>query len=76
MLDERMIRIVVAFIVSLLTVLIITPIVKRIAIKIGAVDQPSNRKVHDKIMPRWAGWPYLSGWLQACLHPVFTQKQE
>lgn len=61
MLDERMIRIVVAFIVSLLTVLIITPIVKRIAIKIGAVDQPSNRKVHDKIMPRMGGLAIFIG---------------
>lgn len=61
MLDERMIRIVVAFIVSPLTVLIITPIVKRIAIKIGAVDQPSNRKVHDKIMPRMGGLAIFIG---------------
>ncbi len=33
MLDERMIRIVVAFIVSSLTVLIITPIVKGLRLK-------------------------------------------
>ncbi|KAA6447933.1 MraY family glycosyltransferase [Bacillus atrophaeus] len=61
MLDERMVRIVVAFFVSLLTVLIITPIVKKLAIKIGAVDQPSNRKVHDKIMPRMGGLAIFIG---------------
>lgn len=61
MLDERMIRIVVAFIVSLLTVLIITPIVKRIAIKIGAVDQPNKRKIHKKIMPRMGGLSIFIG---------------
>ncbi|MBU8886654.1 undecaprenyl-phosphate alpha-N-acetylglucosaminyl 1-phosphate transferase, partial [Bacillus sp. FJAT-27001] len=61
MLDERMFRIVVAFFVSLLTVLILTPIVKKIAIKIGAVDQPSNRKVHDKIMPRMGGLAIFIG---------------
>ncbi|MGV3388743.1 glycosyltransferase family 4 protein, partial [Streptococcus agalactiae] len=38
-----------------------TPIVKKIAIKIGAVDQPSNRKVHDKIMPRMGGLAIFIG---------------
>lgn len=35
--------------------IIITPLVKKAAIKIGAVDQPNNRKVHTKIMPRLGG---------------------
>ena len=33
-------RTVLAFFVSLITVLIITPLVKRLAIKSGVVDQP------------------------------------
>lgn len=35
--------------------LIITPLVKKLAIKIGATDKPNKRKVHQKIMPRLGG---------------------
>ena len=41
----------VCFICSIL----ITPIVKKIAFKIGATDKPNQRKVHQKIMPRLGG---------------------
>ncbi|WP_370223765.1 glycosyltransferase family 4 protein [Cytobacillus sp.] len=41
--------------------IIITPLVKKLAIKIGAVDKPNQRKVHQKIMPRLGGLAiYLS----------------
>lgn len=33
----------------------ITPSVKRFAIRIGAVDQPNERKVHTRVMPRLGG---------------------
>ena len=35
--------------------LFITPIVRRIAFKVGAVDMPNSRKVHKEIMPRMGG---------------------
>jgi UDP-GlcNAc:undecaprenyl-phosphate/decaprenyl-phosphate GlcNAc-1-phosphate transferase len=35
--------------------ILITPIVKKLAFKIGATDRPNNRKVHEKIMPRMGG---------------------
>jgi UDP-GlcNAc:undecaprenyl-phosphate/decaprenyl-phosphate GlcNAc-1-phosphate transferase len=35
--------------------LILTPVVKKIAIGIGAVDAPNHRKVHTRIMPRLGG---------------------
>lgn len=45
--------------IALFTCLIIstiaTPLVKKLAIKIGAVDQPDERKVHVKLMPRLGG---------------------
>ena len=41
----------IAFIISLL----ITPLIKKLAIAIGAVDQPEQRKVHSKVMPRMGG---------------------
>ncbi|MEH7651733.1 MraY family glycosyltransferase [Bacillus safensis] len=54
-------RALLAFFVSLSTVLIVTPIVKKFAIKIGAVDQPNKRKVHDKVMPRMGGLAIFIG---------------
>ncbi|HJH11197.1 MAG TPA: undecaprenyl/decaprenyl-phosphate alpha-N-acetylglucosaminyl 1-phosphate transferase [Metalysinibacillus jejuensis] len=42
---------VVAFIASIL----LTPVVKRLAFRIGAVDAPNYRKVHSRIMPRLGG---------------------
>ncbi|WP_018922032.1 UDP-phosphate N-acetylglucosaminyl 1-phosphate transferase [Salsuginibacillus kocurii] len=48
---------VVCFIASL----VLTPVVKKFAIKIGATDQPNNRKVHQKVMARLGGLAiYLS----------------
>ncbi|MEQ6390859.1 MraY family glycosyltransferase [Bacillaceae bacterium S4-13-58] len=50
-----------AVLVCLVAALIITPFVKKLAIKIGAVDQPNARKVHTQIMPRLGGLAiYLS----------------
>lgn len=39
----------------MITSIILTPIVKKIAIKIGAIDKPNHRKVHKNIMPRLGG---------------------
>jgi UDP-GlcNAc:undecaprenyl-phosphate/decaprenyl-phosphate GlcNAc-1-phosphate transferase len=33
----------------------LTPLVKKLAFKIGATDKPNHRKVHQKIMPRLGG---------------------
>lgn len=41
----------VCFIVSI----IITPVIKKLAFKMGATDKPNQRKVHYKIMPRLGG---------------------
>jgi len=35
--------------------IILTPLVKKLAFKIGATDKPNKRKVHQKIMPRLGG---------------------
>ena len=45
------VSLVVAFIASIL----LTPLVKRLAFRIGAVDAPNHRKVHARIMPRLGG---------------------
>lgn len=54
-------RLGLAFIASLMTVLIITPFVIKLAHKIGATDQPDYRKVHQKIMPRLGGLAIFAG---------------
>ncbi|THE12308.1 undecaprenyl/decaprenyl-phosphate alpha-N-acetylglucosaminyl 1-phosphate transferase [Bacillus timonensis] len=41
----------VCFVASIL----VTPLVKKLAFKIGATDKPNKRKVHQKIMPRLGG---------------------
>ncbi|MFJ7977683.1 glycosyltransferase family 4 protein [Peribacillus sp. NPDC096379] len=47
--------------------IIITPLVKKFAIKIGATDKPNYRKVHQKVMPRLGGLAiyisFLIGWV-------------
>ncbi|MEH7119373.1 MraY family glycosyltransferase [Neobacillus vireti] len=42
-------------IVCFLLSILITPLVKKLAIIIGATDQPNQRKVHTSIMPRLGG---------------------
>jgi len=46
---------IVAFIITFLVSVFITPYVKKFAIKINAVDKPNGRKVHKSIMPRLGG---------------------
>ncbi|OEH86714.1 undecaprenyl-phosphate alpha-N-acetylglucosaminyl 1-phosphate transferase [Desulfuribacillus stibiiarsenatis] len=43
------------FLMAISIALIATPLVKKLAILVGAVDQPDPRKVHTKIMPRMGG---------------------
>lgn len=55
------IQAIVASIASLLAVLLVTPLVIKFAIKIGAVDKPNARKVHEKVMPRLGGLAIFIG---------------
>ncbi|MCD6310392.1 MAG: undecaprenyl/decaprenyl-phosphate alpha-N-acetylglucosaminyl 1-phosphate transferase, partial [Candidatus Eremiobacteraeota bacterium] len=45
----------VAFFLALALVLLLTPLVIRLAIKTGALDQPDSRKVHTRPIPRLGG---------------------
>ncbi|MBO8157876.1 MAG: undecaprenyl/decaprenyl-phosphate alpha-N-acetylglucosaminyl 1-phosphate transferase [Bacillaceae bacterium] len=44
-----------ALFICFLASVLVTPIVKKLAIMAGAVDQPNHRKVHKKVMPRLGG---------------------
>lgn len=54
-------QLIFAFTSSLITVLIITPLVIRIALTTGVTDQPDYRKVHIKPMPRLGGLAIFIG---------------
>lgn len=43
------------FLIACILSLVLTPIVKRVALKIGAVAVPNHRSVHTKVMPRLGG---------------------
>lgn len=44
-----------ALFICFITSVLITPLVKKFAIRVGATDQPDHRKVHKRIMPRMGG---------------------
>lgn len=44
-----------ALIICFLISVLVTPFVKKLAIRLGAVDQPNQRKVHTRAMPRLGG---------------------
>lgn len=45
----------IGFFAALFIALLMTPLVKRFAFWVGAVDAPNHRKVHNRIMPRLGG---------------------
>ncbi|OCA88275.1 undecaprenyl-phosphate alpha-N-acetylglucosaminyl 1-phosphate transferase [Bacillus sp. FJAT-27225] len=65
-------QLIIAFFVSLFTVIICTPFVIKLAIKINATDKPNARKVHEKVMPRLGGLAIflgvVTGFFAAGLH--------
>lgn len=53
----------VSLIVAVLSAILLTPLVKRLAFRIGAVDAPNYRKVHARIMPRLGGLAIFGAFL-------------
>lgn len=58
---------ILTLIICFLLTLGITPLVKKLAYKIGATDQPNGRKVHQKIMPRMGGLAIYIGFIAGFL---------
>jgi len=51
----------ITMVLCFISSILLTPLVKKLAFKIGATDKPNQRKVHQKIMPRLGGLAiYLS----------------
>jgi len=57
----------VAFAIALFFGWILTPYVKKLAFRLGAVDKPDARKVHHVIMPRLGGLAIYIGFMVAVL---------
>lgn len=57
----------VGFAAALLLSLAATPLIKRFAFKVGAVDAPNARKVHTRIMPRLGGLAIYLAFIGALL---------
>ncbi|MBA2877222.1 UDP-GlcNAc:undecaprenyl-phosphate GlcNAc-1-phosphate transferase [Anoxybacillus kamchatkensis] len=65
----------VAFLVPFFTVLLITPLVIKFAIKIGAIDKPNERKVHQRVMPRLGGLAIFLGVIAGyCVTGLYNEK--
>lgn len=59
-----------AFIVALGVTYLVTPSVKRLALRWGAVDKPDARKVHRGIVPRLGGLAIYAGFIASVLASV------
>lgn len=50
-------------VLAFFTSILLTPLVKRLAFRVGAVDRPNYRKVHARIMPRLGGLAIFGSFL-------------
>lgn len=72
------------FLTAALAVALVTPLVRRAAVRLGAIDHPSDRKVHPAPTPRLGGVGLLIGVLAAlgvafllpAFRPVFDDSSE
>jgi UDP-GlcNAc:undecaprenyl-phosphate/decaprenyl-phosphate GlcNAc-1-phosphate transferase len=62
-----MVLFIVVFAISLILTLLLSPVARRIALSLGAVDRPSRRKVHKKIIARFGGLSIFASFLIAML---------
>ena len=56
----------IVFAVAALVAYIMVPVSKRIAVKLGAIDYPSNRRVNTEPIPRCGGIALYCGFLAGC----------
>lgn len=70
-----MLQYVVPFVIALVVSYALTPSVKKLAIKIGAVDRPNARKVHTHVIPRLGGLAIYICFMAAVLFCVPLQHE-
>ena len=65
----------VAFSVALAVAYFVTPRVKDLAIKVGALDAPDARKVHTKPIPRMGGLAIYAAFVLAVLASMYVSRE-
>lgn len=63
-------------IITFLTVYFLTPVIRKLALRVGAVDKPNRRKVHKVTMPRLGGVAIFIGFAAALLLTQPLGRQE
>jgi len=66
---------IVAFTVALAVAYFVTPRVKDLAIKVGALDAPDARKVHTKPIPRMGGLAIYAAFVLAVLASMYVSRE-
>lgn len=66
---------VVAFILALVITYFLTPYVKNLAIRLGALDAPDARKVHKTPIPRMGGLAIYVGFVVAVLSSIHLSQE-
>lgn len=61
--EDIILRSIIVFFITFFLVVIIMPIIKKIAFHVGAVDIPDERKVHKKPIPRFGGLGIYIGFM-------------
>ena len=56
----------IVFAVAFTVTYLMVPVSKKIALRIGAVDYPSNRRVNTRAIPRCGGIALYVGFLAGC----------
>src|SRR4051794_26866818 len=56
-----------AFLLAGLLALLLVPLTARLALRVGAIDRPNDRSLHDVPTPRLGGLAILAGVLAAAL---------
>ena len=56
-----------AFVIAFIVTYCVTPIVRHLAIRWGAMDAPDARKVHHGVIPRLGGLAIFIGYIAALL---------
>ena len=59
-----------AFVIALIVTYVCTPLVRTLAVKIGAIDAPDARKVHQVSIPRLGGLAIYIGYMVSLLYSV------
>jgi len=62
-----MVTFLLTFLIALILTILLTPMVRSFAPEIGALDKPSQRKVHHTVIPRTGGIAIYFGFLVAVL---------